>query len=147
MIEVDNYSTLIKYKDIVKQCISLYYPEMRSKDLDMVIDYSINKRYKEEPARIVNSYTKKESNTTLLAISDYILRRKPITTAFGTMFVNHPDVPNPMASVVQQFLDNRAIHKKEMFKYPKGSEEYEHYNLLQQLDKMKYRPYYLSSIV
>ena len=120
----------------MKECISLYYPNMNEKDLDDIIDYSINKRYREESAVLNNSYTNKKANTTLLQMVDYILDRQPITTAFGTMFSRHGTVPNPMANVVQEFLDNRSVHKKEMFKYPKGSEMYERYNLLQSLDKI-----------
>lgn len=126
-------STLKLYKRKAEECLSLYYQDIPSRDLDEILDYSINKRYMKEDAKIVNSYTKKESNQTLLAIADFILDRQPITTAFGTMFMRHGTVPNPMATVVQQFLDNRSIHKKEMFKYPKGSEEYQYYNLLQSL--------------
>jgi hypothetical protein len=128
--------TLNKYKKTMSECIKLYYPNIDSRDLSNAIDYSIKKRYKEHPASINNSYTHKEVNTTLLNIADYINKREPITTAFGTMFKHHADEPNPLADVVQSFLDLRSEHKKTMFKYPKGSEEFEHYNLMQQLDKI-----------
>ena len=75
-------------------------------------------------------------STTLLQLADYINSREPIVTSFGTMFSKHGTVPNPLAIVVQQFLDARSIHKKQMFKYPKGSEMFEKYNLLQSLDKI-----------
>ena len=52
------------------------------------------------------------------------------------MFKRHGDVPNPMGRVIQSFLDLRKSHKKEMFKYPKGSEMFERFNLLQALDKI-----------
>lgn len=136
MILGEDHITIDKYRNTMKQCIGLYYPDMKSSDLDAAMDYSINKRYREEKASIDNSYKHKSMDMTLLQITDYIISRHPITTPFGTMFMNHETVPNPMANVVQQFLDNRGIHKKEMFKYPKGSEMYEHFNLLQSLDKI-----------
>ena len=133
MIIQEDHIVLDRYKSTMKDCISLYYPDMKSSDLDVILDYSINKRYRQEDATLVNSYKNKSVDTTLLKLADYIMSRHPITTAFGTMFMNHETVPNPMADVVQQFLDNRGIHKKEMFKYPKNSEMYNKYNLLQSL--------------
>lgn len=128
--------TIQKYRNTMKRCIRMYYPEMDPIDIDPVLDYSIEKRYKKTNAQLSNSYTNRTADMTLLAISDYIASRHPIVTAFGTMFRNRGDVPNPMGVVVQSFLDKRSEDKKLMFKYPKGSELFEKYNLLQQLDKI-----------
>ena len=125
-----------KYKETMRQCIKLYYPETDNRDIEPVLNYSINKRYRQSNASISNSYTHKTQDLTLLAISDYILSRQPIVTAFGTMFRQKSEVPNPMGVVVQSFLDKRGQNKKMMFKYPKGSEMFEKYNLLQSLDKI-----------
>lgn len=128
--------TIIKYKDSMRKCMKLYYPESKTRDIEAALNYSINKRYHESNASVVNSYTHKKADMTLLAVSDYIASKEPIVTAFGTMFKKHADVPNPMATVVQSFLDKRSEDKKMMFKFPKGSEDFEKYNLLQQLDKI-----------
>lgn len=133
---INESPTLVKYKDTMKRCIMMYYPQMDPRELDPILDYSINKRFKNTDVKIENSYTKKNANMTLLAVSDYIASREPIVTAFGTMFRKKGEVPNPMGQVVQSFLDMRSKHKKIMFKYPKGSEDFEKYNLLQQLDKI-----------
>ena len=132
----------------------LYYPESSPEVLDAAIDYSIEKRIQNANTVLYNSYRRRrvierdengneikvyknaEQNLTLQQISDYILSREPIVTAFGTMFKHHGTVPNPLAIVVQSFLDNRTTHKKQMFQYPKGSEDFEKYNLLQALDKI-----------
>ena len=136
MAELKNSPTLNKYKDTIRECISLYYPNLSNEDLNKAIEYSIEKRLVNSNAKIVNSYTGQEVEKTLLMMSDYIAKKEPIVTALGTMFKHHADCPNPMFQVIQSFLDNRAAHKKEMFKYPKGSEEFEKYNLLQSLDKI-----------
>lgn len=128
--------TIVKYKNTMKDCIKLYYNDMDEREINKVLDYSISKRFRNTDARVENSYTNKTANMTLLEISDYIASREPIVTAFGTMFRKHADVPNPLGKVVQSFLDLRSEHKKMMFKYPKGSEDFEKYNLLQQLDKI-----------
>lgn len=125
--------TLSKYKNTMGQCIKLYYPDISDQDLNDIIDYSINKRYKPEEASLNNSYMKKEGKGDLLYFADYIAKREPITTAYGTMFKKHADEPNPLAIVVNDFLEQRNIHKKIMYKYPKGSEDFEKYNLLQSL--------------
>jgi hypothetical protein len=136
MADLRNSPTINEYKKTMSECIRLYYPNIDPVELDMAINRSIKKRYDERPASIENSYTHKVARSTLLDIADYINSREPIVTAFGTMFRKHGEVPNPMAKVIQQFLDLRKDHKKQMFKYPKGSEMFEKYNLLQSLDKI-----------
>lgn len=128
--------TLIEYKKTLADCVRLYIPYANPHDLNQAIDYSINKRYKKEKCTVDNTYTKKKSNLSLLAMSDYIASKEPIVTAYGVLFKKHADVPNPMGIVVQQFLDQRSANKKTMFKFPKGSEQFEKYNLLQSLDKI-----------
>ena len=123
------------YKDTLLKCIQMYAP-VSKQELDPIIDYSIRKRFKDAPVQVVNTYKNTTKNSTLLKMADYIMERQPIVTAHGTMFKKHGTVPNPMMLVVQQFLDARSEHKNIMFRYPKGSEEFEKYNLLQQLDKI-----------
>lgn len=127
---------LEKYKETLINTIQLYYPVSRE-ELSPIVDYSINKRYKESPVIIENSYTKEsDNNFTLLALTDWIMSKEPIITANGVMFKKHSEVPNPLAIVIQQFLDARSMHKKQMFKFPKGTEDFEKYNLMQSLTKM-----------
>ena len=133
---IQDSPTINKYKSTMIRCVKMYYPEMDDRDIEAALDYSISKRLYNSKAAVENSYTKKTANMTLLAVSDYIMSRKPIVTAFGTMFMHHADVPNPMCAVVQSFLDLRKENKAKMFKYPKGSEMFEKYNLLQQLNKI-----------
>ena len=139
--------TIQSYKDKMKRLMYLYNPHIPQEDLDSILDYSINKRLYNAKAGISNSYkryidpeTQKYKDLfheyTLLQIADYIKMREPIVTAMGTMFVKHGQTPNQLATTIQSFLDLRSIHKKEMFKYPKGSEMFEKYNLLQSLDKI-----------
>ncbi len=128
--------TIDKYKQTMFDCVSMFMPLVTREELEPILNYSIEKRYKEASANIVNSYTNKTANMTLLALANYIADREPIVTAFGTMFKKHGVVPNPLNIVVQSFLDKRKQDKDMMFKFPKGSEDYEKYNLLQALDKI-----------
>ena len=127
---------LENYKDTLSRVIQMYYPTITKQELSPIIDYSIKKRYLEEPVTITDSYKNKSFSMNLLMLADYIQSKEPICTAYGTMFKKHANVPNPLGVVVQQFLDTRNADKKMMFKFPKGTEDFEHYNLLQQLDKI-----------
>ena len=128
--------TLNMYKDTTKRLLSLSFPNMKESDFDAAIDYSINKRLYNTNASIYNNYKNQRLDSTLLEIADYIYSREPILTAYGVMFRKHKEKPEPLLKVIQSFLDNRAKDKKIMFTYEKGSEDYEHWNLIQLLDKI-----------
>lgn len=144
---IDSSPTLSNYKKTLRDCVMMYYPNTNPYDIDMAIDYSIEKRFKDNKnVRLVNSYKRYrdendqyknlEQQINLKRLTDYILSREPICTASGVMFKKHGTEPNPMNDVIQSFLKARTEHKNIMFQYPKGSEDFEKYNLLQQLDKI-----------
>ena len=128
--------TISQYMDTMTRIMRLYYPDLPESEMEKILDYSIDKRYQKTKATVSNNYVKRNKEMTLLQIADYIKQREPIVTAYGTMFRNHANSINPMATVVQSFLDQRSKYKKLMFKSPKGSELFERYNLLQQLSKI-----------
>lgn len=128
--------TLQKYKDITKRLLKMSFPSMSESDFDAAIDYSISKRLNNTPANIFNNYKHQRVESTLVEIADYIYSREPILTAYGVMFRKHKEQQEPLLKVIQSFLDNRTKDKKIMFSYEKGSEDYEHWNLIQLLDKI-----------
>lgn len=133
--------TIMNYRQTMVECMKLYAPQAPEYEIQAALDYSISKRFQNAEAKVVNTYTHREKDydgksISLLKLADYIMEREPIVTAFGTMFKKHADIRNALAEVVQEFLDKRTEDKKMMFKFPKGSEQFEYYNLLQQLDKI-----------
>ena len=105
--------------------------------LDRALDWSINKRYKEENARLVNNYKNEETgDISLDALTEYILSRKPIITPYGVLFERPEVSPVPLLKMIKSFMDLRGIHKDQMFQYDKGTDEYNHFYLLQILDKI-----------
>lgn len=127
---------LEEYKKLLTKVVQLYYP-VSKEELSPIIDYSISKRYDQyNNVELVDSYKNQSQRVNLLLLTDWIMRREPIVTSFGTIFKKHADSVNPLAVVVQQFLDKRSEHKNKMYEFPKGSDEYEYYNLYQILDKI-----------
>lgn len=130
------HKSLSSYRDTMFRILKSMYPDASDNDLYEGIDYSISKRFKNFNLTVQNNYTNSDIELSMIEMLDYIAKRQPIITSYGTMFKQHDIVPNPMSKVIQNFLDLRKKHKKEMFKHPKGSEMFEHYNLLQALDKI-----------
>lgn len=134
--------TLTKYKKIVMDMLRYNFPLLSDSELAAAVDNSISNHYRDTPAKVDNNYKKRTIDMSLLQVSDYILSREPIVTSYGVMFNRHGTVPNPLYGVIDSFISNRKVLKKEMFKYPKGSEMFEKYNLLQLLAKIDANGYY-----
>lgn len=125
-----------RYKEMMFYTMSLIYPTLHCQEIKDAIDYSVNKRFVDNECKIINNYTKKEYNMLMSEFTTYIASQEPICTPSGVMFKKHGTVPNPLIEMIRMFMDNRGIHKNMMFQYPKGSELFAKYNLLQLLDKI-----------
>ena len=134
-IDLNGTSTQI-YKKEMLDALKLSFPGMYESELIEAINYSIAKRSKDTNVVLDNNYEKKEQKTTLYAVLNYIIEREPIITVSGVMFKKHGTCLNPYVDLIQEFLSSRGIYKKEMFKYPKGSEQFEKYNILQGSEKV-----------
>ena len=124
------------YKKEMLEALKLSFPEMYESELMEAINWSIAKRSKDTNVVLDNNYEKKKQNTTLYAVLNYIIEREPIITVSGVMFKKHGTCLNPYVDLIQEFLNSRSKYKKEMFKYPKGSEQFEKYNILQGSEKV-----------
>lgn len=141
---VDSKTTEI-YKREMMDTLKLTFPGLTEMDLKEAINYSIMKHGSDSPAVLDNNYTKAKENTTLFAITDYIIQREPIITVSGVMFRKHGYCPNPFVMLIQEFLKQRGLYKDTMFKYPKGSENFEKYNILQLSEKVSSNAMYGAS--
>lgn len=125
-----------KYKQVAISMLRYNFPLLTEAELAAAVDNSISNHLQQTPARINNNYKNRTVEMTVQKIADYIISREPITTSYGVLFNRHGVVPNPLYGVIDGFIKNRKVLKKEMFKYPKGSEMFEKYNLLQLLSKI-----------
>lgn len=132
---VNSPSTNVYKKEMV-DALKLSFPGLTEMDIREAIDYSILKRGSDSRAYLDNNYKKVKENKTLFEITNYIIQREPIITVSGVMFRKHGFCPNPFVMLIQEFLKQRGIYKNTMFKYPKGSEEFEKYNILQLSEKV-----------
>lgn len=133
------------YKNEVLDALKLSFPGLYEWELREAINYSIMKRGGDSPAVLDNDYKKVKEKTTLWQVTDYIMSREPIITVSGVMFRKHGSVPNPFVMLIQEFLNKRSEYKGTMFKFPKGSEEFEKYNILQLSEKVSSNAMYGAS--
>ncbi len=134
-IKLKNSPTINHYKDVALRMSSISRGDLPFNILNDAIDYSIQKRFKDNQVQIENNYKKKVVDLTLLDTCDYIENKKPILAASGVMFQRHENSVNLIYKVIEEFLDSRSIAKNTMFKYPKGTEEFQYWNLQQLLEK------------
>lgn len=127
---------LDRYMGILKRIMPLSIPALREEEIDEAIRYSIQKRFKDSDCRINNNYKHKVVNTSIMQLTNYILDKEPIMTSYGCLFTKHGKVKNPLYDLIEEIVTIRDKFKAEMFKYQKGSPEYEKYNLLQLLAKI-----------
>lgn len=125
-----------KYKEATIPLLEKSFPNLNWMELEEGVDYSVKNRLKDWDCVIDNNYLMQQKQMTGLQLTDYIISREPIITAYGVMFKKHVEAINPLSLMISGFLDDRVKEKKEMFKYPKGSEDFEKHNLMQQLYKI-----------
>lgn len=133
MAKYPESTPITHYKDTVSNLLRLSYPLLTDVEIATAVDISISEHFKDTDVIVDNNYKKKQANMTLLELASYITDKEPIITSYGVLFSRHGTMPNPIYKMVDSFINSRKAMKKEMFKYPKGSEDFEKYNLLQLL--------------
>lgn len=127
--------TIQHYRDVALRMASINRCDIPFRVLNDAIDYSIAKRFNDSQVYIENNYKKKKVDMTLLDTCDYIDTKNPIITASGVLFQRHENSINLIYKVIDEFVEGRKIAKNTMFKYSKGSEEFQYWNLQQLLEK------------
>ena len=127
---------LNRYSKEMNNMIKLIYPKCDTNIIQEAIEYSIQKRLKNRECTLSNNYTHKETTTSMLEITDVILRARPVMTSFGVLFKRHTKNKDILYDFIEALIVLRNKFKKKMFTYPKGTELFGRYNQLQTLKKM-----------
>ena len=136
----NEYEIINMYAKEMHSIISHLIPTALDAEVYDAINYAMSGKMKNGQVYINNHYKDKVIETNLLDIIEYILKREPIFTPFGVMFKRTDEEENILVELtIKKFLRERKLHKKEMFKYPEGSELFNKYNLLQLLSKVDAR--------
>src|SRR5574344_2123794 len=106
-IAICNSPAMIKYKQEMLPGLHRLFPGLSKDDLLEAIDYSILNRFQDKKAELDNSYTHQTQATTAFKLVNYVLDRKPIYTASGTLYQHHGAVPNPFYELIDSFIVNR----------------------------------------
>lgn len=129
---MNNKNDLIQlYKNTMKNILCKFKNEYENFELEEAIDYSINKRYRETPVKVHNNIKNQTMELDVLSLVNQLLNDQAVLTTQGVLFAKYGTIKNPFYHFVQYLLDKRDEAKTEMKKYPKGSELYNKYNLLQ----------------
>lgn len=127
---------MAKYKEVLKRNMKLVLPELGDGELERAIQWSMDRRFKDHDITIDNNYRDEKYHLTLSELVNFINANKPILTSYGCLFTSHGETANPLYQMIQEFADRRNRFKKKMLEYPKGSEEYNRYNLNQLVAKV-----------
>lgn len=131
MQELPRGVLLNNYKHTMYTIVSRVCPELDMMDILNGIEYSMNKKFINHDITIKNNYLKAQANTDFVTLSDKLLKQKAIMTTQGVLFKRHGTGPNPFYNFIQYLVDKRDYAKTMMKKYPKGSEEFNKWNLKQ----------------
>jgi DNA polymerase elongation subunit (family B) len=136
LLQPMSVKTIQEYEQVMVDGLRHSFPLLNECELREAIQHSITKRISNGKATIKNNYTRQSKDGTVLEVLKYIENLEPIISSSGVLFKKHKEADNPLSRMIMGFINQRAAYKKEMFKYPKGSESFERYNLLQLLEKL-----------
>ena len=135
--DVFRYQSVYNYKATVLDMLKLSFPQLTMEELNEAVDSAIMQNAKDHPVEVHNNYKNTTKKSTIYKLTQYIYSRKPIITSYGVMFENHEcGIVNPLKEIFTYFLEDRKRLNETMRTFPKGSEEYERYNLAQGLRKI-----------
>lgn len=136
-----------KYRESMIHILLRICPDLELGEIEEGVNYAIAKSYNEGVSKgkfgvqVHNNVNNRTLETDILSLSNEILTSKPILTGMGVMFQRH-GAKNPFYNFIQYLIDKRQEAKDNMKKYPKGSDEYNEWNLMQKNYKVSVNAVY-----
>lgn len=119
------YSYIQDWKSEASVLIKKRYPDATDREIDTYLTKTLEKRCIDPNVIVVNNYTNKISRFTTLQLIELIRSNHLICAGAGCLFLPHNTRRNILIEFIMFVMEQRKLAKKEMYKYPKGSEEYE----------------------
>lgn len=137
---------LKKYKDRMCQAMMQANPTWKKKDVEKIIERTIEERLENPTVTLDNNYTHEQKDSTLLSVLDWSLDRKPLIAGNGTFYKNQYEALNPTREMLDEWAENRKFFKKKMFQagemYGTNSREYNDNDRKQLNEKINMNSYY-----
>lgn len=114
-IKTKNSKFLSAYRDKSVKIIMQAHPDWDKNHVKSQAEKMIESMVKNPEVRLENNYTHEERDSSLLAVFDYAMDRKPIIAGNGTFYKKHEEAINLNAQMLIGFLDQRDAIKDEMF--------------------------------
>lgn len=119
---------LKKYRKEMKEIMKAINPDWSNDFLDKYILEFTKERIQNPEVNLDNNFTGENRDSTLLSVLDWTFDRKPIIAGNGTFYKNQHEAMNPIAKMLEGFLNERKRFKKLMFKEEPGSWKYQDYD-------------------
>ena len=125
-----------QYQQMMLENMASSFPLLKSKEMAEAIIWAIQNNARIPKGKFDNNYTHQSFECDIAQILAYIKKLQPIVCPSGVFFYRHKQKDNPLSRMIQGFLKQRKVFKKQMLNSPRGSYEFEKYNLLQLLEKI-----------
>ena len=135
--ELPSGELIDKYRDDMREILIRLCPRLDIDEIEEGMNFGIQAGYQagltktDFAVKVHNNHRNQTAEMDILSLANSILTSKPIMTTQGVLFVRHGTKKNPFYQFIQYLLDKRDEAKKEMKKYPKGSEMFNKWNLKQ----------------
>lgn len=128
---MDEYIVVEKYIDVVLEGYMSMYPDSNPAEVRKLISDKLEECIVDIPCTLHNDTYHEYIDTTMLDTFNWLSTRKPIISGAGSFFRQHAEYTAPSIRVLETWLTKRKKLKKMMFKFVKGTIEYNNYNTAQ----------------